>query len=106
MLESLSFSLLLAIYVLVTTAEGIRVRTAVGGLYQLSENSDLTGLCSHPDVPENGHAVFATTGPNWVPGTIVKYECDAGFLRLGPAQRECQRNGTWSERAPACGKDF
>ena len=34
----------------------------------------------------------------------MQYECDVGFLRLGPAYRECQKNGKWSGSTPVCGK--
>lgn len=59
--------------------------------------------CGQPEVPENGHVIFHSSGP-LVAGAAVSYKCDVGFILVGPEQRVCESNGVWSEHAPVCGK--
>ena len=33
---------------------------------------------------------------------IAEYTCNLGYRRLGPANRKCHMNGTWSEAIPIC----
>lgn len=38
-------------------------------------------------------------------GTVATYACERGFELLGPARRQCQRDGSWTpEGVPFCGK--
>jgi hypothetical protein len=35
-------------------------------------------------------------------GTIVRYECEAGYVRSGHPVILCMSNGTWSGDVPTC----
>lgn len=35
-------------------------------------------------------------------GSLAEYSCDVGFRILGPEQRTCLQNGTWSDEDPVC----
>lgn len=59
--------------------------------------------CGQPEVPENGHVIFHSSGA-LVSGATVSYKCDVGFILVGPEQRVCESSGGWSEHAPVCGK--
>lgn len=54
--------------------------------------------CGDPGTPANGLRV----GDEFTVGSIVRYVCDAGFGLDGPADRECQVDGTWSGFLPTC----
>ena len=46
--------------------------------------------------------VLAGRGLNY--GTVVQYECDAGYERTGLPVLLCQSNGTWSSAVPTCSR--
>lgn len=37
-------------------------------------------------------------------GTIVRYECEPGYVRTGQPVLLCMSNGTWSGEVPTCSK--
>lgn len=39
-------------------------------------------------------------------GTIVRFECDPGYVRSGPPVVLCMSNGTWSGEVPTCSRKF
>lgn len=39
-------------------------------------------------------------------GTIVRYECEPGYIRSGPPVILCMSNGTWSGDVPVCSSKF
>ncbi|CAL8276323.1 unnamed protein product [Arctogadus glacialis] len=53
--------------------------------------------CGRPDVDYNG----VVTGDDWWVGSLVRYECRAGFLLLGDPTRVCQSDGRWTPK-PSC----
>ncbi|XP_056449442.1 sushi, von Willebrand factor type A, EGF and pentraxin domain-containing protein 1 isoform X1 [Gadus chalcogrammus] len=53
--------------------------------------------CGRPDVDYNG----VVTGDDWWVGSLVRYECRAGFLLLGDPTRVCQSDGRWTPK-PFC----
>uniref|UniRef100_A0A7E4VYF9 Sushi domain-containing protein n=1 Tax=Panagrellus redivivus TaxID=6233 RepID=A0A7E4VYF9_PANRE len=61
-------------------------------------------VCLQPDVPENGHVIFAQPGP-YPTGTVAKYNCALGFERIGPEERVCTANGSWAGDALICAID-
>ncbi|CAI4229861.1 unnamed protein product [Auanema sp. JU1783] len=64
----------------------------------------LAHSCLQPFVPENGHVIFNEPGP-YTPKTVAKYSCALGFERVGPEERVCKSDGTWSNEAPICAVD-
>lgn len=37
-------------------------------------------------------------------GTIIRYECEPGYIRSGPPVILCMSNGTWSGEVPVCSR--
>ena len=35
-------------------------------------------------------------------GSVVQYSCSEGYSLLGPVERVCQENSTWSDVSPTC----
>ena len=35
-------------------------------------------------------------------GATVRYTCNEGYILSGPAERRCQGNTQWSDKAPTC----
>uniref|UniRef100_A0A182FK45 Sushi, von Willebrand factor type A, EGF and pentraxin domain-containing protein 1 n=1 Tax=Anopheles albimanus TaxID=7167 RepID=A0A182FK45_ANOAL len=54
--------------------------------------------CGSPDALVNTTIV----GRNYSIGANITYRCPVGHSLIGPAERICQPNGTWSGTAPAC----
>ena len=57
--------------------------------------------CGRPDVDYNG----VVTGDDWWVGSLVRYECRAGFLLLGDPTRVCQSDGRWTPK-PFCVREL
>uniref|UniRef100_A0A0K0DA97 Sushi domain-containing protein n=1 Tax=Angiostrongylus cantonensis TaxID=6313 RepID=A0A0K0DA97_ANGCA len=61
--------------------------------------------CLHPFVPENGYVTFDVPAP-YIPSTIAKYSCAAGFDSIGGTDRRaCTSSGRWTGEAPTCAID-
>ena len=56
------------------------------------------GGCGDPGTPENGRKLGVTYSVN----SIVYFDCDLGYELVGPPERKCQLDGTWTETQPAC----
>ena len=54
------------------------------------------------DVPHANTTILNGDGRNY--GTIVRFECDDGYVRTGDPVLLCQSNGTWSGAVPSCSK--
>ncbi|OXB54309.1 hypothetical protein ASZ78_008305 [Callipepla squamata] len=54
--------------------------------------------CSSPAQLMNGNV----RGENYTYGSVVYYECDAGYQLNGPAERRCQENQKWDGSEPIC----
>lgn len=60
-----------------------------------------------PPLPETLHAnatILNGVGRNY--GTIIRYECEPGFIRNGFPVVLCMSNGTWSSATPTCIRKF
>lgn len=56
-----------------------------------------------PPLPETVHAnstILSGGGRSY--GTIVRFECDPGYVRSGQPVVLCMSNGTWSSTPPTC----
>jgi len=56
-----------------------------------------------PPLPETQNAkqsILSGGGRSY--GTIVRFDCDAGYVRTGPPTLLCMSNGTWSGEVPTC----
>ncbi|XP_054265760.1 uncharacterized protein LOC128988471 [Macrosteles quadrilineatus] len=58
-----------------------------------------------PPLPEVSHAnATILNGGGRSYGTIVRYECDPGYVRTGHPVILCMSNGTWSSTPPTCSR--
>ncbi|XP_022825719.1 sushi, von Willebrand factor type A, EGF and pentraxin domain-containing protein 1 isoform X1 [Spodoptera litura] len=55
-----------------------------------------------PDVPHANVTILNGGGRSY--GTIVRYECEPGYVRSGQPVLLCMSNGTWSGDVPTCSK--
>lgn len=55
-----------------------------------------------PDVPHANVTILNGGGRSY--GTIVRYECEPGYVRSGQPVLLCMSNGTWSGDVPSCSK--
>lgn len=51
--------------------------------------------CPHPPKIHNGHHIGGHASP-YLPGMIVKYTCNPGYMLVGKAFIFCTHQGTWS----------
>ncbi|XP_047471545.1 sushi, von Willebrand factor type A, EGF and pentraxin domain-containing protein 1-like [Penaeus chinensis] len=54
--------------------------------------------CPVPDNPSNGKAIYNTTVYN----ALLIYECNYGYMIVGPSKRRCGPDKYWSGRTPEC----
>lgn len=57
-----------------------------------------------PDVPHANVTILNGLGRSY--GTIIRYECEPGYIRSGPPVILCMSNGTWSGEVPVCSSKF
>lgn len=55
-----------------------------------------------PDVQHVNVTILNGLGRSY--GTIVRYECEPGYIRSGPPVILCMSNGTWSGEVPVCAR--
>ncbi|CAG0905248.1 unnamed protein product [Darwinula stevensoni] len=58
-----------------------------------------------PSLPEVSHAtqnILSGSGRSY--GTVVRFECEPGYVRSGTPVILCQSNGTWSGTVPSCSR--
>lgn len=55
-----------------------------------------------PDLENQPNGSVYVTGDT--PGSRANYQCDAGFILVGPTSRQCQPNGTWTGETPSCSR--
>ncbi|CAH1790204.1 unnamed protein product [Owenia fusiformis] len=69
---------------------------------QWNSNAPICEVISCPTlkVPDNG--MVASSPLSTIVGTIVVFECDAGFNLLGAQSIRCQSNGAWTNNVPFC----
>lgn len=54
--------------------------------------------CIDPGVPENGRRI----GNDFLVGSSVSYECDAGYVLSGSITLNCLSSATWDNPRPTC----
>lgn len=55
-----------------------------------------------PQVQHANVTVLNGEGTNY--GSVIRFECDPGYVRTGDPVLLCQSNGTWSGSVPSCAK--
>ncbi|GBP19642.1 Fibropellin-1 [Eumeta japonica] len=55
-----------------------------------------------PDVPHANVTILNGGGRSY--GTIIRYECEPGYVRYGRPVLLCMSNGTWSGDVPSCSR--
>lgn len=53
-----------------------------------------------PETPNAKQTILSGGGRSY--GTIVRFDCDPGYVRSGPPTLLCMSNGTWSGDVPTC----
>lgn len=51
-----------------------------------------------PDVPEHGSWIVG----GFVPGAVIRFECQPGFTLVGAASITCLIDKTWTDQPPMC----
>lgn len=60
-----------------------------------------------PPLAETPHSnVTILNGGGRSYGTIVRFECEPGYIRNGHPVVLCMSNGTWSSQVPTCTSEF
>ncbi|ODN06404.1 Fibropellin-1 [Orchesella cincta] len=55
-----------------------------------------------PETPNAKQNILSGGGRSY--GTIVRFDCDPGYIRNGPPTLLCMSNGTWSGEVPTCSR--
>lgn len=55
-----------------------------------------------PEAPHSNITILNGGGRSY--GTIVRFECEPGFVRSGHPVILCMSNGTWSDEVPTCSR--
>ena len=58
-------------------------------------------ICPSPTAPPNGE-FEPNNQTTWMPGDIVRYVCDMGYVLEGSDNQVCGENGTFNGTAPEC----
>ena len=48
------------------------------------------------------NAQISYSNENRIVGSLVRYQCDTGYMIEGPETRTCLADGTWSLTDPTC----
>ena len=59
------------------------------------------GLCNKPGILKNGRVI----GRNYSDGSVIKYECNKGYVVRGSPFSTCRR-GAWEGQFPECESKF
>ena len=61
----------------------------------------LVATCEIPTAPFNGDIKPIRSGR--VPfNTIIKFECNVGYKKIGQSSSRCQTDGSWTNAVPSC----
>lgn len=55
-----------------------------------------------PEAPHANMTILNGGGRSY--GTIVRFECEPGYIRTGHPVILCMSNGTWSDDVPICSR--
>ena len=58
----------------------------------------IEGGCGDPDSPAHGRLI----GSDFSYNSVVRYECNEGYVLVGSEERRCQADGKWSCEQPRC----
>lgn len=62
-----------------------------------------SGKCDPPIGVLNGTINYTNSDPSHIfVGDVILYSCDEGMDLVGPSERYCQRDETWSGAEPEC----
>lgn len=56
-----------------------------------------------PEAPHSNITILNGGGRSY--GTIVRFECEPGYVRSGHPVILCMSNGTWSDEVPTCSRE-
>lgn len=57
-----------------------------------------------PEAPHSNITILNGGGRSY--GTIVRFECEPGYVRSGHPVILCMSNGTWSDEVPTCSRKY
>lgn len=57
-----------------------------------------------PEAPHSNITILNGGGRSY--GTIVRFECEPGYVRSGHPVILCMSNGTWSDEVPTCSRGY
>ena len=92
--------------VLYTSPSGKNVLLQIFIIYNILTKY-LLSASQCPPLPEAPHAnMTILNGGGRSYGTIVRFECEPGYVRSGHPVILCMSNGTWSDDVPVCSRKF
>ncbi|XP_045468348.1 sushi, von Willebrand factor type A, EGF and pentraxin domain-containing protein 1 isoform X2 [Harmonia axyridis] len=79
-----------------------RISCLADGRWEKKPNCLASQCSALPEVPHANVTLLNGLGRSY--GTIVRYECEPGYVRSGPPVILCMSNGTWSGEVPTCSR--
>ncbi|KAK9881868.1 hypothetical protein WA026_018067 [Henosepilachna vigintioctopunctata] len=79
-----------------------KISCLADGRWEKKPNCLASQCVALPEVPHANVTLLNGLGRSY--GTIVRYECEPGYVRSGPPVILCMSNGTWSGEVPTCSR--
>ncbi|CAH1282118.1 unnamed protein product [Diabrotica balteata] len=79
-----------------------RISCLSDGHWEKKPNCLASQCAALPEVPHANATILNGLGRSY--GTIMRYECEPGYIRSGPPVILCMSNGTWSGDVPVCSR--
>jgi hypothetical protein len=79
-----------------------RISCQADGRWERQPSCMASQCVALPDVPHANISILNGGGRSY--GTIVRYECEPGYVRSGRPVLLCMSNGTWSGEIPTCSR--
>ncbi|KAH1029275.1 hypothetical protein HUJ05_002540 [Dendroctonus ponderosae] len=79
-----------------------RITCLSDGKWEKKPNCLASQCATLPEVPHANVTILNGLGRSY--GTIIRYECEPGYIRSGPPVILCMSNGTWSGDVPVCSR--
>ncbi|XP_028131495.1 sushi, von Willebrand factor type A, EGF and pentraxin domain-containing protein 1 isoform X2 [Diabrotica virgifera virgifera] len=79
-----------------------RISCLSDGHWEKKPNCLASQCATLPEVPHANATILNGLGRSY--GTIMRYECEPGYIRSGPPVILCMSNGTWSGDVPVCSR--
>ncbi|CAG2204314.1 Tolloid-like protein 2,Zinc metalloproteinase nas-14,Zinc metalloproteinase nas-4,Astacin-like metalloendopeptidase [Mytilus edulis] len=67
-------------------------------LYNCGMHEKVGEMCAKPITPRNGNVTFSDTKIS----SKIQYNCSTGYVLIGPSERFCRNDVTWSGDEPLC----